>query len=762
MLASVSSSVSRLPLWLFGGIAVLLLAHLAAVIAVVRPPVIVATIDPSRISSDSGVGYVTPMRLGGRVFTVKSDSEEVLASRLRFFENQTELEPAHAPHDDIRRRGVGRFSHWRGDLFFSTSDNSDPRTNGRSYGVFVKTALNFDLLVALGVLDVLCLLALRAWVIRHFKNGIRIIAEKTERLRSRSYPVDSNEPHEAASAAYISRPSPLATAAVVAAAAFGLAWFCGLTYRTNDDVAMRAIAEGLSGGQSSEFIFFQNVLAGLVLRTLYAAAPQVPWYDAVLAAATAAGSVMFLLAALRLCKSQRETIFCAFLGLIVFTGTFRNLQFSAAATLLGAGGTALLISVAFRPPVARIRMWLCAATAAVAFFWGSLFRWDSAVLAIVLVAPLLMLGLRKPVLAWRAPVAGLVLGLLLLTAGKAVDVVYYQSTPGWETFQHDKERRLAVSEYLHADFSRATEMTAALDAVAWSRNDYELITGWMFAVPDIFSNDRVTRFAALAPRKSWTARAGDLFQKLAPDLPVIWLFVSLGVLAILMMRSLYSAAVMLVSAGGLLAVMITLSVVFKPSFLHILWVMCGTVSFAATTAAFAGTPHIRRRGYYFYEDRWIAGAVLAAIGGIALWQIGDMRANSNDADRIRAQLAQELAAWSLPPKTIVLAWDAHFPFERWVQPFRPYPRYDWRFFHVTHEAVSPLANSLYSQWGSSDVLWSLCHVPGTYLVESQFGYTRHERMLADYMREHHAESVTLVPVVEGEATLLLTCRPKVR
>lgn len=39
-----------------------------------------------------------------------------------------------ALHADIRNLGKGRYSHWtEGSLYFSASDNSDPRTNGRKY-----------------------------------------------------------------------------------------------------------------------------------------------------------------------------------------------------------------------------------------------------------------------------------------------------------------------------------------------------------------------------------------------------------------------------------------------------------------------------------------------------------------------------------------------------------------------------------------------------------------------------------------------------
>jgi SAM-dependent methyltransferase len=48
-------------------------------------------------------------------------------------EDDTPLGPAHALHEAIRTEGLGAFSHWAHQLFFSTSDNSSPQTNGRKY-----------------------------------------------------------------------------------------------------------------------------------------------------------------------------------------------------------------------------------------------------------------------------------------------------------------------------------------------------------------------------------------------------------------------------------------------------------------------------------------------------------------------------------------------------------------------------------------------------------------------------------------------------
>jgi hypothetical protein len=54
-------------------------------------------------------------------------------SRAGLFENALPLGPAHAVHEEIRKNGGGRFSDWDGTLYFSASDNTDPRVNGREY-----------------------------------------------------------------------------------------------------------------------------------------------------------------------------------------------------------------------------------------------------------------------------------------------------------------------------------------------------------------------------------------------------------------------------------------------------------------------------------------------------------------------------------------------------------------------------------------------------------------------------------------------------
>ena len=50
-------------------------------------------------------------------------------------EDTRALGPGHSTHDDIRVKGRGLYSHWGPWLYLSTSDNSDPNTNGRAYTI---------------------------------------------------------------------------------------------------------------------------------------------------------------------------------------------------------------------------------------------------------------------------------------------------------------------------------------------------------------------------------------------------------------------------------------------------------------------------------------------------------------------------------------------------------------------------------------------------------------------------------------------------
>lgn len=64
-----------------------------------------------------------------------SDTLGANRSPLLLYENDVLLGSAHSPHVEIREIGLGRYSHWNNTLYFSTSDNTDPRKNKRIYSL---------------------------------------------------------------------------------------------------------------------------------------------------------------------------------------------------------------------------------------------------------------------------------------------------------------------------------------------------------------------------------------------------------------------------------------------------------------------------------------------------------------------------------------------------------------------------------------------------------------------------------------------------
>lgn len=64
-------------------------------------------------------------------------------SSLVILENERALGPPHAAHADIRGHGGGSYSHWEDNLFLSTSDDSDPNSNGRRYVAVIPPPSSF-------------------------------------------------------------------------------------------------------------------------------------------------------------------------------------------------------------------------------------------------------------------------------------------------------------------------------------------------------------------------------------------------------------------------------------------------------------------------------------------------------------------------------------------------------------------------------------------------------------------------------------------
>ena len=95
-------------------------------------------------SLESGFAYwASHLRHGeeARLVQIAADDprkDNDVSSPIQVYEDQTPLGPAHSSFQAISRTGRGHFAYWneRG-IYFSTSDNTDPNTNGRRYWAVV-------------------------------------------------------------------------------------------------------------------------------------------------------------------------------------------------------------------------------------------------------------------------------------------------------------------------------------------------------------------------------------------------------------------------------------------------------------------------------------------------------------------------------------------------------------------------------------------------------------------------------------------------
>lgn len=78
-------------------------------------------------------GFAFSAKLDAERFPLSDGTDDPMRSCLMISEDGADLGPAHTAHQLIAAEGRGAFSHWNGELRFSSSDGSDPNANGRRY-----------------------------------------------------------------------------------------------------------------------------------------------------------------------------------------------------------------------------------------------------------------------------------------------------------------------------------------------------------------------------------------------------------------------------------------------------------------------------------------------------------------------------------------------------------------------------------------------------------------------------------------------------
>ena len=134
-------------------------------------------LNPGNIDNEVGFAYEASIGSPGFPFEIPGDSNESpTRSGLILYENGKIIGKPHSLHKSIRDIGGGLYSHWHKYLIFSTSDNSDPRSNGRKYEIISPLKINSKVQLALLFLNLLPLVSLCILIQKNKLNIIDIIS----------------------------------------------------------------------------------------------------------------------------------------------------------------------------------------------------------------------------------------------------------------------------------------------------------------------------------------------------------------------------------------------------------------------------------------------------------------------------------------------------------------------------------------------------------------------------------------------------------
>ncbi|MCC6954061.1 MAG: SGNH/GDSL hydrolase family protein [Deltaproteobacteria bacterium] len=152
-----------------------------------RPSTAVHAIESGSIGHSGGYSYsiaLPEVPRSGFSEMLSDSAAQPSQSMTEVWEDGGRLEFGHALHEDIRLLGARRFSHWGSTLYFSSTDNSDPRTNGRTYVVQLtetRTPLALEILRGAQLLfAVLVILMLpRSWTSALIRRALQVTAIAT-------------------------------------------------------------------------------------------------------------------------------------------------------------------------------------------------------------------------------------------------------------------------------------------------------------------------------------------------------------------------------------------------------------------------------------------------------------------------------------------------------------------------------------------------------------------------------------------------------
>lgn len=517
-------------------------------------------------------------------------------------------------------------------------------------------------------------------------------------------------------------------------------------YQTNDDIAMRLLAEGnfVPGDEPLPFLMFINVILGKVMALAYQLTTAVPWYDLILG-----GSMLVAGAALVSVwigsGKLHEIVWAALLAAFFLLPNFVSVQFSLAGMGCAAAGVALIATGRPRLGVAL-------------FFLGSLIRFEGAVLIAIegaaLALPLLVTRGRdaEDRVPRRKAIVAAALAMLLAAGAFVVNQTAYRRSSGWQDFYEYNLLRSRLNEYITPERLTGDAIPRLTKEVGWTNNDFALFRDWFFTDPQLFSLEKVRKAerlfygAANQPTEDWRKVRTERAKEMAKGffLETRWAFLLMGALVLAYgLRPkllLYLAALTFTLAA--LIVGISLSLKAPPQ--RIFWPM---LIMAATMLVLAA----RRWGRPMPHVAMLV-AMLLGVYAITL-ALPPLRKES-EARRLAAEAVHaDVDALRRTGATFFVLHANAFPYEDFWQPMHT-EKAAFDFVGLGASARTPPVQGFLARSGRSDLPWSLCNDPSMLIIAAE----RIPPMLVTFVREHRGVNVQFTKTFEGKEITAWRCQ----
>jgi hypothetical protein len=420
-------------------------------------------------------------------------------------------------------------------------------------------------------------------------------------------------------------------------------------FETNDDVAMCLLARGaVYAAAPDEHLLFTNVGIGLPLKWLYTAAPRLPWYGLYQVSA-----VFLAVAGLALGLSRRGVppLLVAVFLVVAGVPCLAEVQFTKTAFLSALAGLLLLLPRDEAGPSKGD-----AAFGVALFLLGSLVRFESAALAVIVV-PCEVPALRA-LRNQRMRLLPLAVAFVLAAAGWAGDRAYYNADPAWRDFRAWNAARVQFTDYRTVNWTTAT--APAISAVGWDELDIALLEN-SYLDPDRHTLAKLQTVLNTAGRsRPWdpVGVTGHIAEQLITT-PATLRLVLLG------------ASVAL--TGGWRRGLLVFGFYVRA---FVVLVAIGTFWWwvpRVTFCAIAGATAVGLSAPAANCPRWTRVLIILFGAGLAIWAIGDAVNAASQFEFRWSDSVQFLKRLKPSRDRLIIAWGQGLPTQNLVRPFDSAP-----------------------------------------------------------------------------------------